>query len=120
MRDYQLISPSLEGILRHGSISYDGLERPDEVLRLMDGPASRGRVDSAKDGNKDTVYTEHQQKIVEQYFHDLYGIFMKKLSYFIVESEPDPEVPLKLQAMLQEMIKVKGLMAKGTEITSDE
>lgn len=112
MRDYQLISPSLEGVVRHESVYYDGLNRPEELLRIMDGPATRGYSD--KDSRVDVAYTEHQHKIIEQYFHDLYGVFMKKLSCFIVESDPDPEIQLKLQAMLQEMIKIKNLIVKNT------
>lgn len=112
MRDYQLISPSLDGIVRHESVSYEGLQRPEEILRLMDGPSSKGKFPKNSTKTK-IVYTDHQQKIIEQYFHDLYGIFMKKLSYFMIEPEIEPEVSLKLQAMLQEMIKIKGLMIKG-------
>ena len=108
MRDYQLISPSLDGILRHESIVYDGIQRPDQVLKLMDGPATRG---NRKEGAPaEVVYTDGERKVIEQYLSDLYGIFTKKLSYFFVESEPRPDEEMKLQAMLQEMIKVKKLL----------
>lgn len=38
---------------------------------------------------------------------------MKKLSYFVVESETSAGETVTLQAMLQEMIKVKGLMGNN-------
>ena len=113
MRDYQLISPSLDGILRHESIIYEGIRRPDEVLKLMDGPAARGN--RKEDTQTGIVYTDHEQKVIEQYLSDLYGIFTKKLSYFFVESELRPDEEVKLQAMLQEMIKVKKLLGHHPE-----
>jgi len=117
MREYTITSPSLEGILRHDSIVYEGLHRPEEILRIMDGPSVRGKKKSstpAPDISDDVVYTEHQQKIIEQYFQDLYGIFMKKLSQFIITADSDIELSLKLQAMLQELIKIKALMNQYT------
>jgi hypothetical protein len=44
---------------------------------------------------------------------DLYGVFMKKLSYFIVELDPESSDTVKLLALLQEMIKVKKLIARS-------
>lgn len=106
IRDYQIVSPSLEGVLSHDSIEYEGMRRPTSLLRALDAP-SPGHARKPED-----------QKVLEEYFHDLYGIFMKRLSYFIVESESRPDDSVKLQAMLQEMIKVKKLIAydsKGNE-----
>ena len=110
LRDYQIKSPSLEGILHHASVSYDGIERPTELLRALDGPAAKGNSDKEK-----MPPTQKEQKVLEEYFHDLYGIFMKRLSFFVVESESSDEDTLKLQAMLQEMVKIKKLMAAGKE-----
>ena len=110
MRDYKLASPSLEGLLRHGKLSYGGIDRPDEILNVMDGPATRG----VKEPRNTAKLDENQHHIIEQYFHDLYGVFMKKLSHFIVNADPDSEATLTLQAMLQEMIKVKSLMSRHT------
>ena len=109
MRDYMLVSPSLDGVLRHDSVAYEGLNRPSDVLRVFDSPASElGKVP-----------TEDEHKVLEQYFHDLYGVFMKKLSHLIVETDIDAVDTVKLQAMLQEMIKVKKLIVRK-EAQSDE
>lgn len=103
MRDYQLVSPSLDGILRHESISYEGLNRPTELIRAFDNPV-RGKVEAK--------HTQEEQKIIEQYFHDLYGVFIKKLSSFILEYSQQSGEGLKLQAMLQELIKIHRLIGE--------
>jgi hypothetical protein len=118
IRDYRLVSPSLDGVLNDASLVYEGLKRPIELLRMMDGPASKGKASVAKteEGVSDDSSCEdasHKGKILEQYFHDLYGIFMKKLSYFVIDSETSIGDQVTLQAMLQEMIKVKRLMGKA-------
>jgi len=102
-RDYMLVSPSLDGILRHEPLIYGGINRPNEILRVFDSPSSKpGKVP-----------TPNEREVLEQYFHDLYGIFMKRLSHLIVEADLDAVDTVKLQAMLQEMIKVKKLIVRG-------
>jgi len=105
IRDYQIVSPSLEGVLSESTLVYEGLRRPAEILRAFDGPASASRV--RKPGQQ-----AEERKVLEQYFQDLYGVFMKKFSFFIVGSDVREEDNVKLQAMLQEMIKVKGLITR--------
>ena len=102
-RSYGLLTPSLDGVLSHESLSYEGIERPIEVLRAFDSPAA----DATK------VHPAHEGKILERYFYDLYGVFMKRLSQFVLESEPSDVETVNLQAMLQEMIKVKKLRMKA-------
>ena len=68
-------------------LTYEGLKRPLELLRVLDGPSSKGKHSGdEKPEADDSEDTLHKRKILEQYFHDLYGIFMKRLSCFIVES----------------------------------
>jgi hypothetical protein len=114
MRDYQMISPSLEGVLNHDSLSYEGIERPLQILRILDGPVSKGRggdIDTKRSelvkrkGTK--LLSEKDQKVLQEYFYDLYGVFMKRLSHFLVEADTSNDDKVKLQAMLQEMIRVK-------------
>ena len=89
--------------MTHDSLIYDGIKQPTEILRAMDGPA-------APPGGKPKP---HDEKILEQYFYDLYGVFMKRLSQFVLASEASDAETVKLQAMLQEMIKIKKLIARG-------
>ncbi len=107
MRDYVLTSPSLDGILRHGTVVYEGIKRPAEVSRFMDGPASRGL---RKAHAAPSVYNEHEQQVISEYLQDLQRLFMKKFSQFMIEPELKPEEDVKLLALLQEMIKVKKLI----------
>jgi hypothetical protein len=108
-RDYQLVSPSLDGVLRHESLSYEGLRRPEEVMQILDGPATKG---THREGRAECAANSRERKILEQYFYDLYGIFMKKLSHYAVSCDTAPDEPLKMMAMLQEMFKVRELMNK--------
>lgn len=82
-------------------VSYEGIRRPVELLRALDGPAAdRGRR------------KPHEREILSQYFYDLYSVFMKKMSAFVLSDAPTPTETVTLQAMLQEMLRVKNLIAK--------
>ena len=109
MRDYQIVSPSLEGVLRHSSILYEGISRPLELLRVLDGPASKSQ-DKKSPTRYDRLMSENEIKILDQYFHDLHGVFMKKLSNFVLEGYTQSDETIKLQAMLQEMVRIKRLI----------
>lgn len=102
LRDYSITSPSLDGILRHESITYEGIARPTEIIRAFDRPSN----DKIHDLND-----PENRKILNDYWNDLYGLFMRKLSQFIIEAGTTPDAEVKLQAMLQELIKVKKLLA---------
>lgn len=99
-REYSIVSPSLEGLLSHENLMYEGIDKPTQIMRVME----RVGVDMNK--------KPHEQKILEQYFFDLYGVFMKKFSSFVLDGQVINAETLRLQAMLQEMIKVKKIVAK--------
>lgn len=84
---------------------YEGLHRPPELALILDGPVNRYSPDIVND--------EKEQKVLGQYFHDLYEVFMKKFSHFFIAPEMVASETVKLQAMLQEMIKVKMLISKN-------
>lgn len=100
-RDYVLVSPSLYGILRHDSLGYEGVERPEIVSTICDRPGGTRPED---------VNTPQKKRAVEQYFNDLYTIFMKRLTNFVAESKNNIAEEVRLQAMFQEMIKIKRLL----------
>jgi hypothetical protein len=113
LRDYEIVSPSLEGVLNHEVLAYEGLSRPTEIFRIMDGPATRGKKKDGLEGeNSEGKDGKVDFQTLEKYFYDLYGVFMKKLSYFVVDSNIPKEDQVTLQAMLQEMIKVKNLISR--------
>ena len=62
MRDYQFTSPSLGGILHHDSIVYEGIRRPETLLRIMDRKIIRNK-DKAP-----VVFEPSEQKVIEDYF----------------------------------------------------
>lgn len=102
MKEYRLASPSIDGLLAHDTIRYGGVKRPSKVMRLYDNPA---RVSFESCGN------DNDRVELERYFADLYGVFMKKFSNFVIERDIYDEETVTLQAMLQEMIKVKKILS---------
>lgn len=108
MRDYQITSPSLEGVLNHGSLLYEGINRPVELLRVLDGPSSKG-LNKNNFLQKDII-SDEEGKTLQTYFLDLYSVFMKKISLFAVSFDHSSDEHIKLQALLQEMIKIKKLI----------
>ena len=48
--------------------------------------------------------------ILEKYFNDIYNLFLRKLSSFAMFEQTNDEESTKLQALLQELIKVKKLI----------
>ncbi|MBU6427130.1 hypothetical protein KGQ27_02725 [Patescibacteria group bacterium] len=106
IRDYQVVSPSLDGVLTRETLAYDGLERPDGLDRLFDRSPEYELTDLNESSDRRCA--------IEQYFHDLYGILVKNISQFAIESEPTPDESVRLIAMLQEFVKVKGLLVSGT------
>lgn len=102
MNHYRIVSPSLDGVIRHDVMMYEGINRPAEVMKIFDRPAGKNSEYYDTSGP--------EREILERYFHDVYGIFLKKLSCYVMASESDIEEDAKLMALLQEMIKIKKLL----------
>ena len=101
MRDYTLVSPSLDGILCHEDSRYGDFSRPKEIQVIFDRPGlSLVELD-----------TPQKKKTVELYWNDLYTVFLRRLTDFASQSTTTHHDAVKLQAMLQEMIKIKKLLA---------
>lgn len=98
-----ITSPSLDGVLSHESIMYEGIVRPTEIIRAFDKPQGREEYDLAKPENR---------QILRDYYNDLYGLFMRKMGLFISEKQVSPDEELKLQAILQELIKMKKVLTE--------
>ena len=101
-----VMSPSLEGILSHDSVTYEGINRPNEVIRAFDRPRDEQVIDQ--------IGPEKVQ-ILRDYFNDLYGLFMRKMGQFISEREVSTDLEVKLMAILQDLIKVKKLLCGTME-----
>jgi hypothetical protein len=90
MKIYTLQSPSITGILTDDEIYFEGIKRPSKVYMVRDV------------GNRETV--------LEQYLNDIHNLCIRKLSTFIATDTPSEEEGLKLQALVQEIVKIKGLI----------
>lgn len=102
MNHYRLVSPSLDGVIRHDVMMYEGINRPVEVMKIFDRPAGTNYEYYPTSGP--------ERAVLERYFNDVYGIFLKKLSSYVISGESNREEDAKLIALLQEMIKIKKLL----------
>ena len=98
MKDYLFISPSLDGMISDDLIYFEGIHRPTNIFLLKDN----AHISSSDKG------------VLNQYFDDINNLFLRKLSDFSLAEKIDNEAALKLQALLQEIIKVKGLLVYNT------
>jgi hypothetical protein len=95
------VSPSLDGVLNHDSLTYEGIKRPIQVRQILDSPSRH--LD-------ERGFNEEELLSLLSYVDDLYKIFSKKLSEFIMSGQYKPEEVLKLQAMFQEILKMRKII----------
>lgn len=94
MKNYTVTSPSLDGVISNDPLFFEGIQRPTIISMIKDSPnIPKGNID-----------------LLEKYFNDIYNLFLKKLSTYTMTEKPDDQEALKLQALLQEIIKVKSLL----------
>lgn len=103
MRTYNIISPSLDGILTDDHLYFEGIRKPIIINKIRDG----ANID--KDGID----------VLEKYFNDIYNLFLRKLSAFASLENSTNEDITKLQALLQELIKVKNLINGNSKSESE-
>ncbi len=102
MKTYNITSPSVDGILSDDFLYFEGVSRPPELYTVRDqGYISEDKID-----------------VLEKYFNDLYNLFLRKLSSFAMFEHTNEEEAMKMQALLQELIKVKK-MIEGIEVDTD-
>lgn len=97
--DYNTVFPNIVSLLSDDYLYFEGVERPQAMYMIMD--------------NRDAV--ENNVEILEKYFNDLYNLFLRKLSNLTILNSINIEDTSKLQALLQELIKVKNLIIKTSE-----
>ena len=94
MKTYTIASPMLEGLLSDDHLYFEGVNRPSQIYKARDGtPVSKENID-----------------VLEKYFNDIYNLFLRKLSSFAAFERTSDEEATKLQALLQELMKVKRLI----------
>lgn len=100
MHPYTITSPSIDGLLTHDDLYFEGIKRPLAAFAVRDAPH-----DSASAAILSELITD-----LERYFNDVHQLFLKKLAEFSTNRFSSPEETLKLQALLQEIVKVKELI----------
>lgn len=116
--DYALVSPSLDGLLSDDSLYFEGVSRPAAYYVFRDAPSASAANKSASKSASGTSSGSVNKPagdplVLERYWNDLYNLFLRKLSLFAGTATPQSEEIVKLQALLQELIKVKELLATG-------
>ncbi len=94
-KNYSLVLPSLDGLLSDDALYFEGISRPVAYYVFRDAPLS----------GRDPVILEH-------YWNDVYNLFLRKLALFASSTASSHEDSVKLQALLQELIKVKELLMR--------
>lgn len=84
---------------------FGGRKRPIEVLLL-------------RDSGGDVRYTSRHQSddknaILQTYFNDVYNMFLSRLTALVVANKISEHDSDRIRALLNEMIKVKGLIERN-------
>jgi hypothetical protein len=98
MKTYNINLPSIDGLISDDQLYFEGVSRPSQLYVIRD-------QDSISD--KDI---EEKTDVLEKYFNDIYNLFLRKLSSFAIFEYTNDEDAIKMQALLQELIKVKKLI----------
>ncbi len=98
MKTYTIVSPSLQGILSDDHVYFEGIKRPTDYF------IARDSVHLEKEVSPKNI------EILERYLQDIYNLFLRKLSNYILDNRDEMEESIKIQALLQEIIKVKELI----------
>ena len=98
MHQYTYHPPTLTGVLSDDYLYFEGTPRPQAFFTLRDG--------------EDVGSSRRQETLaeLEHYWNDIYNLFLRKLTSFAGTVPVSDEDALKLQALLQELIKVKNLI----------
>lgn len=98
MKTYNIALPSVDGVISHDYLYFEGVKCPALVYKIRDSGIVSGEDFS----------------VLEKYFNDIYNLFLRKLSSFTMFEYTTDEETTKMQALLQELIKIKKLMENST------
>ena len=93
MENYIIQSPSISGVLSDDYLYFEGVSRPVKLFTIQD-----------------SVGDINNREVLEKYFNDVYNLFLRKVALFSSYDHSTEEEMLKLQALLQELIKVKKIL----------
>ena len=90
------ISQSLGYTLVDEALEFEGISRPTKLFLL-----------------RDAERTPEDNVILERYFNDMYALFIGRLSALALGNKIASEDERKLRSLLEEMLKVKGLIERA-------
>lgn len=93
MENYTIKQPYINGILSDDYLHFEGVYRPSQLLMV-----------------RDSVVEGDSMEVLEKYFNDIYNLFLRKISVFSSFENSTDEEMIKLQALLQELIRVKKIL----------
>ncbi len=93
MQNYTIKQPQISGILSDDYLYFEGVSRPLQIFTVYD-----------------TEINEHSREVLEKYFNDIYNLFLRKMSIFSSFEHSTDEEMIKIQALLQELVKVKKIL----------
>ncbi len=102
MKTYSLTT-TLTGVLSDDYLYFEGTARP-QVVRLLFDNEERPSENLSKEMRLE----------LEGYWNDVYNLFLRKLTYCASSAELKDEEAVKLQALLQELIKVRKLIVNAS------
>lgn len=100
MKSYTLTIPNVHGVLSDDFLFFEGVSKPDNI----------GIIRDSKDITDDNIV------LLERYFNDIYNLFLRKFSSFAMFENVVDEDTIKLQALLQELIKVKNIIVNSKTV----
>ncbi len=92
MENYTIKQPFINGLLSDDYLHFEGVYRPAQVFMVRDAVEGDSR------------------EVLEKYFNDIYNLFLRKISVFSSFEHSTDEEMLKIQALLQELVKVKKIL----------
>jgi hypothetical protein len=94
MNKYNLLFPSIDGILSDDQLYFEGINRPSKLFLI-----------------KDSLHISSSDfDVLEKYLNDVYNLLLRKISHYMSVDKPNEEETIKIQALLQELIKVKEMI----------
>lgn len=103
MKIYNVTSPSIDGLISDDQLYFEGVSRPPQLYFIRD----------------QGINSNEKTDVLEKYFNDIYNLFLRKLSSFAMFESLNDEDAIKMQALLQELIKVKKLI-EGVTVDTEQ
>ena len=103
----KIVSERMYSFLANGSVCFEGFFRPSVRVLREDGQPLESPDERFVDQTR-------QKLMLENYFNDLYKLFLRKLAIFECQAVSAEEDTKRLVSLLGELIKVKEMLAHSS------